>query len=170
MKIFCLSFLLIVTVGSSAFADGVYRLVYSKCNNGFLIVALTNTANYEKTKHDELVGVRRLVEFANDGSLTCQTDGGSVSVTVSDYYPASAKGMCGGIDSARFELTEIDQGRTVREAWIPWSHGGLCQNTDRQIRIGHGVFRICSAPAELNRQPTLLDMTGFDCIDLVERE
>lgn len=169
MKIYRLTFLLLLTIGSSAFADDVGRLVYSKCDNGFLTIALTTVVNYKIVESDDVVGLRWLRDFADEGKFDCQSEGKSFSVVVSGYYPARAKGMCGGIDSAKLRLVETKSDTVAREAWIPMSHGRLCSNTDRQIRMGNGIFRVCSKPAKLDRDPTLLDMTGFDCVDLVER-
>lgn len=169
MKIFRLSFLLILTVGSSAFADSVDRLVYSKCDKGFLTIALTSVTNYKMGESDRVVGLLRLWEFADEGKIKCQSEDRSFSIIVSGYYPAQARGMCGGEDSAKFRLVETKSNAVVRETWIRGSHGLRCHATDRQIRMGNGIFSVCSRPAKLNRDPTLLDMTGFDCIDLVER-
>lgn len=157
MKIFRLSFLLMLTVGSSAFADTVDSLVYSKCDKGFLTIALTSVVNYKMDESDRVVGLRSLWEFADEEKIECQSEDRSFSIIVGGDYPA------------KFRLVETKGNTVVRETWLRASHGSRFHATDRQIRMGNGIFSVCSRPAKLNRDPTLLDMTGFDCIDLVER-
>ncbi len=163
--------LLAVLTMLGAFPASAQKLVHYECREGYVAMSFTTLPTYplpgEAAYPEHLMS---LDQFAAQSPFICGSDKHHFRVDVT-YSPASARGMCGAQDTAKLRLSETADGAVARVAWIDKSHGWDCINSqlmDRQIRLAGNAFRICSKANDPKRDPSLLDMTGYDCVDLKE--